>query len=114
MPAAGVVMIIAVLLIVLALVYYLVSTIVALQRITDSLDKAITGVVGIIAGIGMLAALASGLVPALRVSRLNLTPRLNAAGCARRRTRHRAPWRLPLAVPGRWGWRLHQIDRCSG
>ena len=48
MPAAGVVMIIAVLLIVLAVVYYLVSTIVALQRITDSLDKAITGVVGII------------------------------------------------------------------
>ena len=48
MPAAGVVMIIAVLLIVLALVYYLVSTIVALQRITNSLDVAITGVVGII------------------------------------------------------------------
>ena len=48
MPAAGVVMIIAVLLIVLALVYYLVSTIVALQRITNALDDAITGVVGII------------------------------------------------------------------
>ena len=48
MPAAGVVMIIAVLLIVLAVVYYLVSTIVALQRITNSLDEAITGVVGII------------------------------------------------------------------
>ncbi|MFZ0379455.1 MAG: hypothetical protein WAL38_16625 [Solirubrobacteraceae bacterium] len=48
MPAAGVVMIIAVLLIVLAVVYYLVSTIVALQRITHSLDEAITGVVGII------------------------------------------------------------------
>jgi hypothetical protein len=48
MPAAGVVMIIAVLLIVLAVVYYLVSTIVALQRITKSLDEAITGVVGII------------------------------------------------------------------
>jgi hypothetical protein len=48
MPAAGVVMIIAVLLIVLAVVYYLVSTIVALQRITKSLDDAITGVVGII------------------------------------------------------------------
>ncbi len=48
MPAAGVVMIIAVLLIVLALVYYLVSTIVALQRITNSLTEAITGVVGII------------------------------------------------------------------
>ncbi|HUA49483.1 MAG TPA: hypothetical protein VMA77_29885 [Solirubrobacteraceae bacterium] len=41
-------MIIAVLLIVLAVVYYLVSTIVALQRITNSLDEAITGVVGII------------------------------------------------------------------
>ncbi|HYB25361.1 MAG TPA: hypothetical protein VEF89_01975 [Solirubrobacteraceae bacterium] len=41
-------MIIAVLLIVLALVYYLVSTIVALQRITNALDDAITGVVGII------------------------------------------------------------------
>jgi hypothetical protein len=48
MPAAGVVMIIAVVLIVLALVYYLVSTIVALQRITNALDEAITGVVGII------------------------------------------------------------------
>jgi len=48
MPAAGVVMIIAVVLIVLALVYYLVSTIVALQRITNALDDAITGVVGII------------------------------------------------------------------
>jgi hypothetical protein len=48
MPAAGVVMIIAVLLIVLALVYYLVSTIVALHRITKSLEEAITGVVGII------------------------------------------------------------------
>jgi hypothetical protein len=48
MPAAGVVMIIAVLLIVLAVVYYLVSTIVALQRITKNLDDAITGVVGII------------------------------------------------------------------
>src|ERR1700751_4386760 len=48
MPAAGVVMIIAVVLIVLALVYYLVSTIVALQRITNALDEEITGVVGII------------------------------------------------------------------
>jgi hypothetical protein len=41
-------MIIAVLLIVLAVVYYLVSTIVALQRIANSLDEAIAGVVGII------------------------------------------------------------------
>jgi hypothetical protein len=49
MPAAGVVMIVAVVLIVLALVYYLVSTIVALQRITKALDEAINGVVGIIA-----------------------------------------------------------------
>jgi hypothetical protein len=48
MPAAGVVMIIAVVLIVLALVYYLVSTIVALQKITKGLDKAIAGVVEII------------------------------------------------------------------
>jgi hypothetical protein len=48
MPAAGVVMIIAVLLIVVALVFYLVSTIVALQKITKALDEAITGVVGII------------------------------------------------------------------
>jgi hypothetical protein len=48
MPAAGVVMIIAVVLIVAALVFYLVSTIVALRRITTSLDEAITGVVGII------------------------------------------------------------------
>ena len=48
MPAAGVVMIIAVVLIVVALVYYLLMTIVALIRIRDGLDKAITGVVGII------------------------------------------------------------------
>src|SRR5947209_1228014 len=48
MPAAGVVMIVAVVLIVAALVFYLVSTIVALQKITRSLDEAITGVVGII------------------------------------------------------------------
>jgi hypothetical protein len=48
MPAAGVVTIIAVVLIVLALVYYLVSTIVALRQITAGLDEAITGVGGII------------------------------------------------------------------
>jgi hypothetical protein len=48
MPAAGVVMIVAVVLIVAALVFYLVSTILALQKITRSLDDAINGVVGII------------------------------------------------------------------
>ena len=48
MPAAGVVLIIAVVLIVLALVYYLVSTIVALRRITAGLDDAINGVTEII------------------------------------------------------------------
>jgi hypothetical protein len=48
MPAAGVVMIIAVLLIVGAIVYYLVSTILALRKITAGLDEAIAGVVGII------------------------------------------------------------------
>jgi len=48
MPAAGVVMIVAVVLIVLALVYYLVFTIVALRRITTGLDEAIAGVGGII------------------------------------------------------------------
>src|ERR1700753_2449013 len=48
MPAAGVVMIIAVLLIVVALVFYLVSTIVALQKITKGLDDAIGGGVEII------------------------------------------------------------------
>jgi hypothetical protein len=41
-------MIVAVVLIVLALVFYLVSTIFALQKITKGLDEAITGVVGII------------------------------------------------------------------
>jgi hypothetical protein len=41
-------MIVAVVLIVLALVFYLVSTILALQKITKGLDEAITGVVGII------------------------------------------------------------------
>jgi hypothetical protein len=44
MPAAGVVLIIAVVLIVLALVYFLVSTIVALRQITRGLDEAIAGV----------------------------------------------------------------------
>jgi hypothetical protein len=48
MPAAGVVMIIAVVAIVAALVYYLLMTIVALIRIRDGLDEAISGVVGII------------------------------------------------------------------
>src|ERR671931_599164 len=44
MPAAGVVLIATVVLIVLALVYYLVSTIVALRRITQGLDDAIAAV----------------------------------------------------------------------
>jgi hypothetical protein len=44
MPAAGVVLIVAVLLIVLALVYYLVSTIFALRQITSGLDEAIASV----------------------------------------------------------------------
>jgi hypothetical protein len=48
MPAAGVVMIIAVVTIVAALVYYLLMTIVALMRISKGLDDAIDGVVGII------------------------------------------------------------------
>jgi hypothetical protein len=48
MPAAGVVMIIAVVLIVAAIVVYLVSTILALQKVTKGLDDAINGVVGII------------------------------------------------------------------
>jgi hypothetical protein len=44
MPAAGVVLIIAVVLIVLALVYYLVSTILALRAITNGLDDVIASV----------------------------------------------------------------------
>jgi hypothetical protein len=48
MPAAGVVMIVAVVAIVAVLVYYLMMTIVALIRIRDGLDQAISGVVGII------------------------------------------------------------------
>ena len=48
MPAASVVMIIAVVAIILALVYYLVSTILALRKITAGLDSAIHGVVEII------------------------------------------------------------------
>jgi hypothetical protein len=43
-PAAGVVLIVAVVLIVLALVFYLVSTIVALRQITTGLDAAIASV----------------------------------------------------------------------
>jgi hypothetical protein len=44
MPAAGVVTIVAVVLIVLALVYYLVSTILELQKINRGLDGVIAGV----------------------------------------------------------------------
>ena len=44
MPAAGVVLIAIVVVIVLALVYFLVSTIVALRRITAGLDEAIAAV----------------------------------------------------------------------
>jgi hypothetical protein len=44
MPAAGVVTIVAVVLIVLALVFYLVSTIVALRKIADGLDRVIGSV----------------------------------------------------------------------
>ena len=44
MHAAGAVMIVAVVLIVLALVYYLVSTILALRQITDGLDDVIKSV----------------------------------------------------------------------
>jgi hypothetical protein len=48
MPAAGVVMIIAVVAIVAAVVYFLVATIFALRLISSGLDQAISGVVGII------------------------------------------------------------------
>jgi hypothetical protein len=48
MPAAGVVLLITVVAIVLVLVFYLVSTIVALRRITAGLDEAIGGVKEII------------------------------------------------------------------
>jgi hypothetical protein len=44
MPAAGVVMLIAVVLIVLALVYYLISTILELRKIKSGLDEVIVGV----------------------------------------------------------------------
>jgi hypothetical protein len=44
MPAAGAVLLVTVVLIVLALVYYLVSTILALRKITAGLDDVIAGV----------------------------------------------------------------------
>ena len=44
MPAAGIVLLVTVVLIVLALVYYLVSTILALREITSGLDDVIAGV----------------------------------------------------------------------
>lgn len=44
MPAAGVVLVVTVVLIVLALVYYLVSTILELRKITKGLDEVIAGV----------------------------------------------------------------------
>ena len=46
MSAAGVVLLVAVVLIVLALVYYLVSVIFALQKITQGLDDTISAVSG--------------------------------------------------------------------
>ena len=48
MPAAGVVLLVTVVAIVLVLVYYLVSTIFALRQITAGLDEAVGGVVEII------------------------------------------------------------------
>ncbi len=48
MPAAGVVLIVAVVIVVLALVYYLVATILALREITSGLDETIAAVVEII------------------------------------------------------------------
>ena len=48
MPAAGVVMIVAVVLIIATLVYYLVMIILELRKITNCLDDAISGVGGII------------------------------------------------------------------
>ena len=48
MPAAGAVMVVAVVLIVLALVYYLISTIVALRKIAAGLDEVIRDVTGIV------------------------------------------------------------------
>ena len=48
MPAAGVVLIVAVVLIVLALVYFLLSTIASLMRITTGLDDAIAAVTEIV------------------------------------------------------------------
>ena len=48
MPAAGVVMIVAVVLIIATLVYYLVMIILELRKITNGLDDAISGVGGII------------------------------------------------------------------
>jgi hypothetical protein len=48
MPAAGVVLLITVVAIVLVLVYYLLSTIVALRQVTQGLDEAIGSVVEII------------------------------------------------------------------
>ena len=48
MPAPGVLLIVTVVLIVLALVFFLVSTIVALKQITDGLDETIASVVEII------------------------------------------------------------------
>ena len=48
MPAPGVLLIVTVVLIVLALVFFLVSTIVALKQITDGLDDTIASVVEII------------------------------------------------------------------
>jgi hypothetical protein len=48
MPAAGVVMIVVVVVIIATIVFFLVSTIFELQKITRGLDGAIAGVVGII------------------------------------------------------------------
>jgi len=56
MPAAGAVLIVAVVIVVLALVYYLVATILALREITKGLDETIEAVVEIIEKTGPVEA----------------------------------------------------------
>ena len=82
MPAAGVVTIVAVVLIVLALVYYLVSTIVALRRIADGLDEVIANVGEIVAKTAPVNDVVLAVAPRLIAAPLAwITARVTGAKC---------------------------------
>ena len=127
MPAAGVVMLVAVVLIVLALVYYLVSTILVLRRIAAGLDEAIAGVGeiveksapvnGIVADINGQLDAGVALLEGLLVKKAGLSDAMGLIderlpGCRRRRAPRRAREHRGRAAADRRG--LHQGHADAG